>query len=65
MLLLNSIIWIYMVYDRKNIPLNFFDLRIFHPIGGLIFLSMLLVDFYQNGNRAVNILIDKLKLRQI
>jgi hypothetical protein len=65
MLILNSLIWLYIVYDRKNIPLEFFDWRILYPMGGLIFLIMLLVDFYQSGNRAVNILIDKLKLQNV
>ncbi len=65
MLILNALIWLYIVYDRKNIPVEFFDWRVLYPMGGLIFLIMLLVDFYQNGNRAVNILIDKLKLQNV
>lgn len=63
-LILNALIWLYIVYDRKDIPLKFFDLRVLYPMGGCIFLIMLLVDFYQNGNRAIDILIDKLKLQK-
>ena len=65
MFILNSFIWFYMLYDRKNIELKFIDLRVGYPIAGLIMFIVLLVDFYQNGNRAIQILIDKLKLKKI
>jgi hypothetical protein len=65
MFILNSFIWFYMLYDRKNIELKFIDLRVGYPIAGLIAFIVLLVDFYQNGNRSIQILIDKLKLKKI
>lgn len=64
-LILNSLIWAYLLFERKNVDLTFIDLRVGYPIGGLLTLIMLLVDFYQNGNRALQILINKLKLKKI
>ncbi|HSY60463.1 MAG TPA: hypothetical protein VK796_01255 [Cytophaga sp.] len=60
--ILNSFIWLYILFERRNVELTFIDLRVGYPIAGLITLIMLLVDFYQNGNRGVRILIAKLKL---
>lgn len=64
-LLLNSFIWVYLLFERRNVELTFIDLRVGIPIAGLITLIMLVVDFYQNGNRAIRIIIDKLKLKKL
>lgn len=65
MFILSFFIWLSIIYDRKNIELKFIDLRVGYPIAALASLIMLLVDFYQNGNRALQILINKLKLKKI
>lgn len=59
-LIFNSCIWIYLLWlgTAKTLLVGL-------PICVLITFCMLLVEFYQTGNRAIQILITKLKLQKI